>query len=116
MSFDIATDFLADPFGGRGKLITATADMRTWLHFREDGVIEQCVVTNTDPHLEETARLRSENAGKRWGDGRSIGSVPLDLYFKSGLSEANTQRDKAFIRRFWNDADHKKLRTFEGRI
>jgi hypothetical protein len=116
MSFDIASDFLADPFGGKGKLITATDDMRTWLHFREDGVIEQCVVTNTDPLLEETAQRRSENAGKRWGDGQAIGSVPLDLYFKSGLSEANTQRDTKWIKRWWNDADNKKLRTFEGNV
>ena len=116
MSFESYRDFLADPFGGNGYLLTDEPDMRVWIRDRGDGVIEQCVVSNSDPILEDAARARSDNLNKRWGDGQVIGHVPLDLYFSSGLSEANAERDKKWIAKFWNDIDYSRLRTFEGRI
>jgi hypothetical protein len=58
---------------------------------------------------------RRANAGKRWGDGQVVGRVPMNLYYSSGLAEANRQRDKGFVKRFWENSDHKKFRTFEGK-
>jgi hypothetical protein len=69
-----------------------------------------------DDILEDVAMERSANAGKRWGDGQVIGSVPLPLAFSSGYMKARVNGDTEWIKRFWNDPDHRKLRTFEGNI
>lgn len=69
-----------------------------------------------DDILESCADERAYNQGKSWGDGQVIGSVPMGLAFSSGYVEAKKQGDTAWIKRFWNDPDHKKLRTREGRV
>lgn len=66
--------------------------------------------------LDRAHAERSANAGKRWGDGRNIGRVPLPLYFSSGLAEAARQKDEKWRRAFWNDPDHSRLRLFEGKL
>ena len=68
------------------------------------------------PILESAAADRSDNAGKRWGDGQIIGTVPDTIFYSSGYAEAKNNHDAAWLKRFWNDPDHKKLRTFEGSI
>lgn len=109
-------DFLADPFGGDGRLITDEPDLRVWHRYNADGSIDQCEVVNSDPILEDNARKRSDNLNKRWGDGQAIGSVPLSVYFASGLAEANREGDTKWIKRWWNDSSHSKFRSFEGKV
>ena len=114
--FESYADFLRDPFNGSGFLLTDEPGYRVWIRDRGDGVMEQCVITHVDPLLDSNAEARANNIGKRWGDGQVVGSVPLDVYFKSGLSEANTQRDKKWIANWWNNSDHQKFRRFEGTV
>ncbi len=70
----------------------------------------------TDALLKQIAEERAATAGKGWGTGQIIGRVPLALYHSSGLAQASTQRDMRFIKRFWDDPDHKALRIKEGNL
>lgn len=88
-----------------------TADGRTLLHVKQEWNPDWQQAMLDRAHAE-----RSANAGKRWGEGRNIGRVPLPLYFSSGLAEAARQKDERFRRKFWNDPDHARLRLFEGKI
>lgn len=68
-----------------------------------------------DELMKQNEMDRQANAGKRWGDGQVVGRVPLNLYYNSGLAEANRQRDKKFQQKFWTNSDNRKFRTFEGK-
>lgn len=69
-----------------------------------------------DDIFASTAEERAMNQGRRWGDGRVIGSIPDALAWSSGYMKAKQNGDDAWIKRFWNDRDNYKLRTFEGRV
>jgi hypothetical protein len=88
-----------------------TSDGRTLLHVKQEWNPAW-----QEAMLERAAAERSANAGKRWGDGQVVGRVPLPLYFSSGLAEAARQQDEAWRKRFWNDPDNSRLRTFEGKL
>lgn len=86
------------------------ADGRQMLDLRQE-------MYGQDAFLDQIAKERSAVAGKKWGGGQSVGRVPLSAYFGStGLAEAQKQGDHKYIRNFWNDPDHRKLRIFEGRL
>lgn len=70
----------------------------------------------TEKLLEDNSQEQKASLNKRWGAGQVIGSVPLHLYYSSGLAEANRQHDDKFIKRFWNNSDHAKFRRFGGRV
>lgn len=86
-----------------------------------DGVTKLHVRKTWDPTwmqatLDQAHAERAANAGKRWGGGQVIGRLPLPLWFDSGMAAARQQNDLRWIKRFWNDPDHKRLRTFEGKL
>lgn len=70
----------------------------------------------TEAMLDRNQELYNDSEGKRWGDGRVIGSMPMNLYFQKGLHEANVQRDLKYIKKVWNDPDNRKFRSFKGTI
>ena len=88
----------------------------TWMLNVGNGafVIKQTI--QLDDIFASTAEDRSSNQGRRWGDGQIIGSIPDALAWSCGYMDAKKNGDDAWIRRFWNDRDNYKLRTFEGRI
>ena len=97
--------------------------VETWHRYETtpDGVTKLHVREEWDPAwqqalLDRAAAERAANAGKRWGDGQVIGRLPLTLYFNSGMAKARVQGDTTWIKRFWNDSEHSKLRTFEGKV
>ena len=97
--------------------------VETWHRYEHtpDGVTKLHVRKTWTPAgqqatLDLAAAERAANAGKKWGDGRVIGRLPLPLYFSSGMAEARRQNDHKWIRSFWNDPDVKRLRTFEGKV
>jgi hypothetical protein len=110
-------DFLADPFGGKGRLIRDEPFVRTWLLFDDEGrLTAQCEVQRVDPILEENERRRAATAGKRWGDGQIVASIPNVIFWHGDYARAREARDDAWIKRFLNDRDNYKLRTKEGRL
>jgi hypothetical protein len=86
----------------------------------EGGAIQYVVKTETwTPALENLleANKAAYNAGigQRWGEGKVAWSVPEDVYYRDILP-AKKQDDKAYLKRFFNDPDHRAFRTFPGRL
>lgn len=71
---------------------------------------------NPEQFLSDTHAFSTELDGKRWGEGQIIGRIPDALLYTSGYMEARRNKDEAWIRRFWNDGDHSRLRVKQGRI
>ena len=72
-------------------------------------------ITHTDQIEAANKQMRAESVGQRWGDGRVVASVPLDMYY-SQLEAAVQQQDHKYISQWINDSDHRAWRTREGRI
>jgi hypothetical protein len=112
-----ADSFLDDPFGGKGSLILNRPDKRVWI--MEDphtpGLWHQSTLTCIDPLLEANKAELTESNGKTFGDGKVIGRLPLDIWFRKMLP-AKQQGDTAWIKRFWNDPDNRAFRSFRGNI
>lgn len=109
-------DFGTDPFGGRGTVLTRSPTSIMWICEVSPGVYQTCEDTFIDPFLEENAIARSENAGKRWGDGRVVASMPVEMHLNGYYAEARKAGDEKAAKRWLNDRDNYKLRTFEGNL
>ena len=110
---------LDDPFGGRGFLLEHNPEegRAVWLcHDPETNTMQKCELYDYNPVLEQNARQRSENAGKNWGDGRVVASIPNFLLYNGYYADARAAGDPEAQKKFLNDSDNKKLRTFEGRL
>jgi hypothetical protein len=57
----------------------------------------------------------NDSDGKRWGDGKVVARLPLNLFFDK-LAEPMKQRDRQYLKRFLNDSDNAVFRTFKGKI
>lgn len=111
-------DFLADPFEGKGKLVSDPCrfDVRAWVHTDDNGVTHVCHVYRVDPVIEANRERYNASYGQRWGDGRVVASIPNGIYYHGDFAKAVGDRDEGWIRRFLNDADNQKLRTFRGNL
>src|SRR5690606_27770163 len=79
---------------------------------------EQIIVRTEKPVDElfaQNAEDMSNSIGKRFGDGQRVASIPMDIFFDH-LNEANKNGDQAYIKKWLNDADHQKFRTFRGAL
>lgn len=66
--------------------------------------------------LDENAIHRNA-AQKAWtGDWHRVASIPLNVLYDSGLTEAMNQHDDKFVSRFLNDSDNRAWRTKDGRV
>jgi hypothetical protein len=101
---------------GPWKLVEANESYRRWEADLGDRIVVRTEHLTSEALLADNQRGFNESAGQRWGDGKVVGSVPMNLYFQSGLAEASKQQDIKFIRRWWDDPDHRKFRKFKGTI
>jgi hypothetical protein len=114
--YQAAMDFLADPFGGKGCLISEHPGKRNWVMLDDRGwPVASCSVHFIDPLIEQNKVEKNESAGKRWGDWTKIASVPLDLYFQQ-LNQRIKDGNDASLKRWLEDSDNRVFRTKEGRI
>ena len=111
-------DFYADPFGGSGVLILDTPTRRGWARKIADDKWETVVVHPDDkaPTMALNAQLRAINAGKKWKDGRVVASIPESMFYRGGFKEAFDANDQTWLKKYLNDPDNAKLRTFEGNV
>jgi hypothetical protein len=79
-------------------------------------VIQRTEQKHTPDMMRDIHEAHMTWQNKKWGDGAVVGRVPLNLYYSSGLAEANRQRDKKFIAKFWNDPNHSRLRIKGGTV
>jgi hypothetical protein len=97
---------------GEWKLVTDNGWSRVYELDMGSHVVQKTEFENADGMLAEAERVRSIKAGQRWGDGQVVGSIPMNLYYASGMAEASRQRDVAFQRKFYRE--HPKLKKFDG--
>lgn len=71
--------------------------------------------TPIDDLIEDNRQNLNDSAGSRWGDGKVVARVPMNMFFDK-LAEPIKQRDRKFIKRFLNDGDNAALRTFKGNV
>lgn len=71
--------------------------------------------TPVDALFDQNAEDLNNSIGQRWGNGRRVASIPMDVYF-AHLAQARKDGDTAYIRKFLNDSDNAKFRTFAGRV
>lgn len=108
---------MADIYDGAWKLVNhdAQTGRTVWVlhedgktHFRTDYPVESIIDANKE--------AASAASGTRWGDWTRIASVPLNIFHGSGLTDALTQDDDRFVKRFLNDGDNRAWRTREGNV
>jgi hypothetical protein len=98
-------------------LVEETPDFRRYEVELDDGtVIRRTEHKTTAQLLDQNARALNDSMGQRWGDGKVVASIPLNLFYASGVAEATRQKDKRFLSKWLNDADHAKFRTFGGKV
>lgn len=76
-------------------------------HFRTDYPVDNIIKSNE--------QAKSEMRGQKWGGGKRIASIPLNVYFDK-LHEAQLQDDDKYVSKWLNDSDNAKFRTFEGTV
>ena len=68
--------------------------IRTQLHFEGDQLITQRTY-DAAPHLQYAADARLATEGKRWGEGRLVGHIPMAEYARFMLIKDNKERQTA---------------------
>lgn len=66
--------------------------------------------------LDQNGQEKASTSGEKFGEFRKVASIPLNVYYDSGYAEAKQQGDSKWIKRFLNDADNGKFRTFGGQV
>lgn len=72
-------------------------------------------VSQADAIMNANKQAQANTAGKKWGDGRVVASIPLDLYYRE-LAPAIEQDDHKHVKRWINDSDNRAWRQKEGNI
>lgn len=86
--------------------------IETWYNPKEDLIRK---ITHADRIVNNNKIARQNNAGTRWGDGKIVASVPLDV-LHSKLQGAIEQGDQKYLKRFLNDSDNAAWKRREGTI
>lgn len=71
---------------------------------------------DVEPIINFNKTIRDGTEGRRFGDYRLIGSVPDNIAQASGLNEAWMNRDKKWVKRFFNDGDNAAWRGSRGSV
>ncbi len=96
------------------RLLDASGGVIQTFHGSEDGnsfTIQTTV--DAGPILRANRRAMAE-APDRWGPGRRVASIPINLWFQ--LERQGITRDDKRFRAWLNDPDNRAFRTFEGRV
>lgn len=65
--------------------------------------------------LESNRQLYDESFGKRFGDGRVVARIPLNVFYQQ-FAERLKDGDRDFMKWFLNNSENRKYRTFRGQI
>ena len=71
-------------------------------------------VQEVEDILAENRQLEAESNGVRFGDGKKIASIPLCELDR--IMPAVVNKDEDYIKKFLNDPDNRKFRTFRGKV
>lgn len=65
--------------------------------------------------LEDNRRSLDESQGKRFGDGKIVGRIPMNVFYRDFASRMK-QGDQDFMKWFLNKSDNRHYRTFRGNL
>jgi hypothetical protein len=83
---------------------------------QEDGKQVFRIDTPVDKILDANQEHYNNSDGQRFGDWQRVASVPLNLAYSNGFTDAVQQDDHKWLSRFLNNSDNRKFRTFKGNI
>ena len=112
--------YLADR-GGDWRVFTAHPDTAIYTLMQDvgDAFVVCTVQLDTEPLFDMNRELEINSQGKRFGDGQRMASVPLHLaYTKEGgyIMQRLDDGDRKGVRKFLNDSENYKFRTFRGKL
>jgi hypothetical protein len=73
----------------------------TRTHFEDDSIVIQKTI-DMEPYLEAARLAREANAGKRWGEGMTVGTLPPHIYGQF-LQIRDPQERKKFVKKFFRE-------------
>jgi hypothetical protein len=83
---------------------------------RERGVFFRKTENLAEPAmLEENRQLLDESQTKRFGDGKVVGRIPLNVFYRD-VAPRMKEGDEDFMKWFLNHGDNRPYRTFRGRV
>ncbi len=112
--------YLADK-GGDWRVFSAKPDIATYTLMQDigDAFVTVTVQLDTEPLFDMNRADEAESNGKRFGDGKVVARVPLHLLYSNeggNIGQAMDEGDRKHVRRFLNDREHYKFRTFRGSL
>lgn len=79
--------------------INPQTGIETRTHFADGEIVIQKTV-DMEPYVEQAKLAREVNEGRRWGEGRIVGTLPPDVYGQVLLIKDASER-KRFIRAYF---------------
>lgn len=93
-----------------------TAGIRRWVLDMGNGqTVMRTEYLETDNLLDANAEVLNASTGQRWGEGKLVARIPMHIWAREILP-ARQQRDEKYIKKWLNDFDHSKFRTFSGKV
>ena len=74
--------------------------VRTQFHFEADGGLVLQKTFDAEPILREAEIARQSTEGKRWGEGRIVGTIDPVSYSRIAKIKDRAERDKAILEYF----------------
>lgn len=81
--------------------LSQATGVKTRVHFEDDALVVQKTV-DMQPYVEQAKLAREANEGKRWGEGRIVGTLPPDVFGKVLLIQDKQERER-FIRSYFRE-------------
>jgi hypothetical protein len=83
---------------------------------RERGIFFRKTENLAEPAmLEENRQLLDDSQSKRFGDGKVVGRIPLNVFYRDFASRLK-EGDEDFMKWWLNNGDNRPYRTFRGRV
>ena len=79
--------------------VSRATGVQTRTHFEDDSIVIQKTL-DMEPYVEAARLARERNAGKRWGEGMIVGTIPPHIYGQVLLIRDRQERVK-FIRTYF---------------
>lgn len=115
------TDTPDEPFTVRGdvwsRVLSRDPASRTTevFHYNaatDESVIE--VIQDVEDLITRNRRLLNDSAGTRWGDGKIVASIPLNVYEQ--LRKQGITRDRKAMKKWLENPDNRAFRTRGGKV
>ena len=83
---------------------------------REKGIFFRKTENLAEPAmLEENRQLLDDSQTKRFGDGRVVGRIPMNVFYRD-FAKRMKEGDEDYVKWFLNHEQNRPYRTFRGRV